>query len=94
MAHLGAARFAEARRRAADLGPGRTVAVLHMLADLHTGPLYRAMLELWVAARTDDALCAAAVPLEDRRAAGRRRHLLDDRARQLDHRLTTDRPEA
>lgn len=66
VAHLGAARFAEARERAVALpgGPGRTAAVLDMLATLHTGPLFRAMLELWVAARTDDALRAAVVPLE------------------------------
>ncbi|MHA6784959.1 TetR/AcrR family transcriptional regulator [Pseudonocardia saturnea] len=64
VAHLGAARFTEARERAAELGPGRTAAVLEMLAALHTGPLFRAMLELWVAARTDDALRAAVVPLE------------------------------
>jgi AcrR family transcriptional regulator len=130
--HLGAARFTEARERAARLpaGPGRTAAVLDMLARLHTGPLFRAMLEVWVAARTDDALRAAVVPLEaeigrethrltvellgaDESRPGvraavqqtldlvrglgisalltddgpRRRHLLDDWARELDRRL-------
>lgn len=130
--HLGAARFAEARERAARLpaGPGRTAAVLDMLARLHTGPLFRAMLEVWVAARTDDALRAAVVPLEaevgrethrltvellgaDESRPGvraavqqtldlvrglgvsalltddgqRRRHVLDDWARELDRRL-------
>ena len=74
VAHLGAARFADARQRAAALGPGRTAAVLDMLADLHTGPLFRAMLELWVAARTDDALRAAVVPLEAE--VGRETHRL------------------
>jgi AcrR family transcriptional regulator len=132
--HLGAARFAEARERAARLpdGPGRTAAVLDMLARLHTGPLFRAMLEVWVAARTDDALRAAVVPLEaevgrethrltvellgaDESRPGvraavqqtldlvrglgisalltddteRRRHLLEDWARELDRRLDT-----
>ncbi len=74
--HLGAARFAEARERAAGLpgGPARTAAVVHMLAGLHTGPLFRAMLELWVAARTDDVLRAAVVPLEA--AVGRETHRL------------------
>ena len=74
--HLGAARFAEARERAARLpdGPGRTAAVLDMLARLHTGPLFRAMLEVWVAARTDDALRAAVVPLEAE--VGRETHRL------------------
>ena len=74
VAHLGAAGFADARQRAAALGPGRTAAVLDMLADLHTGPLFRAMLELWVAARTDDALRAAVVPLEAE--VGRETHRL------------------
>ena len=76
VAHIGAARFDEARRRAATLpaGPGRTAAVLGMLAELHTGPLFRAMLELWVAARTDAALRDAVVPLEA--AVGRETHRL------------------
>jgi AcrR family transcriptional regulator len=130
--HLGAARFAEAREHAAAVraGPGRTRAVLELLARLHTGPLFRATLELWVAARTDAALRAVVAPLEaeigrethrltvellgaDESAPGvreavqetldlarglglsallsddgpRRRHLLDDWARRLDHRL-------
>jgi AcrR family transcriptional regulator len=137
--HLGAARFAEARERASRLpsGAGRTRAVLDMLARLHTGPLFRAMLELWVAARTDPGLREVVVPLEaevgrethrltvellgvDEAGPGvraaiqqtldlvrglglsalltddgpRRRHLLDDWARQLDHRLLDHRTEA
>lgn len=138
--HLGAARLGEVRARADALpdGAGRTAAVLDMLADLHTGPLFRAMLELWVAARTDDTLRAAVVPLDaavgrethrltvellgaDESRPGvraavqqtldlvrglglsalltdddtggreeiRRRHVLDDWARRLDHRLET-----
>lgn len=76
VAHLGSARFAEARSRASTLpsGPGRTAAVVDMLAGLHTGPLFRAMLELWVAARTDAVLRAAVVPLEA--AVGRETHRL------------------
>ena len=75
-AHIGEARFAEVRERAAGLpiGPGRTAAVLDMLAGLHTGPLFRAMLELWVAARTDHELRAAVVPLEAE--VGRETHRL------------------
>jgi AcrR family transcriptional regulator len=137
--HLGAARFAEARERASRLpsGAGRTRAVLDMLARLHTGPLFRAMLELWVAARTDPGLREVVVPLEaevgrethrltvellgvDEAGPGvraaiqqtldlvrglglsalltddgpRRRHLLDDWARQLDQRLLDHRTEA
>lgn len=66
VAHLGAARFAAARAAATGLpdGPGRTRAVLDMLADLHTGPLFRAALELWVAARSDAELRAVVAPLE------------------------------
>jgi AcrR family transcriptional regulator len=137
--HIGAARFAEVRERAARLptGPGRTAAVLDMLARLHTGPLFRAMLELWVAARTDPVLREAVVPLEaevgcethrltvellgaDESRPGvraavqqtldmvrglgisallsddgpRRRHVLDDWARQLDARLSDQHLEA
>ncbi|SHK18586.1 transcriptional regulator, TetR family [Pseudonocardia thermophila] len=66
VAHLGAARFAETREAAAALpvGAGRTRAVLEMLAELHTGPLFRAALELLVAARTDPELHAVVAPLE------------------------------
>ncbi|MDN5858301.1 MAG: TetR/AcrR family transcriptional regulator [Pseudonocardia sp.] len=76
VAHLGRARFAEARAAAAALsaGPGRTRAVLGMLAELHTGPLFRAALELWVAARTDPGLLAVVVPLEGE--VGRETHRL------------------
>jgi AcrR family transcriptional regulator len=74
--HLGAARFAEVREAAAALpdGPGRTRAVLDMLAELHTGPLFRAALELWVAARTDGELRAVVAPLEAE--VGRETHRL------------------
>jgi len=74
--HLGAARFAEAREAAAALpdGAGRTRAVLDMLAELHTGPLFRAALELWVAARSDAELRAVVAPLEAE--VGRETHRL------------------
>ena len=74
--HIGAARFTEVRERAARLpsGAGRTAAVLDMLARLHTGPLFRAMLELWVAARTDPVLRDVVVPLEAE--VGRETHRL------------------
>ncbi|GAA1940933.1 TetR/AcrR family transcriptional regulator [Nocardioides marmoribigeumensis] len=47
-------------------GAGRTRAVLAALAELYTGPLFTAALELWVAARTDPALHEAVVELEAR----------------------------
>lgn len=76
VAHIGAARFAEAREAAAALpgGPGRTRAVLDMLAELHIGPLFRAALELWVAARSDPELRAVVAPLEAE--VGRETHRL------------------
>jgi len=45
-----------------------------MLADHFTSPVFTAALELWVAARTDEALLAAVAPLEQR--VGRETHRL------------------
>lgn len=64
--HLAEIRITEIRQRAADLpqaGP-RAAAVLGMLAELCTGPLFTAALELWVAARTDAELRPAVAQLE------------------------------
>jgi AcrR family transcriptional regulator len=55
-------------------GPRRTRAVLQMLGDHFTSPVFTAALELWVAARTDAALLAAVGPLEQR--VGREVHRL------------------
>ena len=55
-------------------GPGRTRAVLGALGDHFTSDLFAAALELWVAARTDEALLAAVGPLE--RKVGRDTHRL------------------
>ena len=54
--HLTAVRREEVLARTAELptGGGRTRAVLGVLADLFTGPLFVAAAELWMAARTDD----------------------------------------
>ena len=64
--HLSDARRQELRAAAAELPTGtrRTRAVLEMLATHFTGPVFSAALELWVAARTDDALREAVAPLE------------------------------
>ncbi len=72
--HLSAVRGAELRDAASRLpeGPRRTRAVLDVLAAHFTGPVFAAALELWVAARTDDALRAAVAPLEQR--IGRETH--------------------
>jgi AcrR family transcriptional regulator len=53
-------------------GPGRTRAVLAVLGDHVTSPVFVAALELWVAARTDPTLLASVAPLEQR--IGRHMH--------------------
>ena len=74
--HLTEKRGAELAQGAAGLprGTRRTRAVLQMLADHFTGPVFTAALELWVAARTDEQLLAAVEPLEQR--IGRETHRL------------------
>jgi AcrR family transcriptional regulator len=74
--HLTEVRGADLAAAAARLPTGkrRTRAVLQMLADHFTGPVFTAALELWVAARTDEALLAAVEPLEQR--VGRETHRL------------------
>ena len=74
--HLTEKRGEELAAGAASLpgGPHRTRAVLQMLADHFTGPVFTAALELWVAARSDETLLAAVSPLEQR--VGRETHRL------------------
>lgn len=74
--HLTLVRGAELATAAERLptGPGRTRAVLQMLADHFTSPVFAAALELWVAARTDPTLLAEVAPLEQR--VGREAHRL------------------
>jgi AcrR family transcriptional regulator len=55
-------------------GEGRTRAVLEALGDHFTSDVFVAALEIWVAARTDEALLAAVAPLE--RQLGRETHRL------------------
>ena len=66
--HLSEVRGAELAAAARELPRGRrrTRAVLEMLAQHFTSPVFVAALELWVAARTDEALHAAVGPLEQR----------------------------
>lgn len=66
--HLSEVRGQELADAAAALPTGRrrTRAVLEMLADHFTSPVFTAALELWVAARTDPDLQAAVGPLEQR----------------------------
>ena len=72
--HLSEARGADLRAAADGLPTGRrrTRAVLGVLADHFTSPVFTAALELWVAARTDPALHQAVGPLEQR--IGRETH--------------------
>ena len=74
--HLTELRGAELRDavRRVPTGPRRTRAVLRVLADHFTSPVFTAALELWVAARTDAALLAAVAPLEQE--VGRETHRL------------------
>lgn len=66
--HLSDLRGEELRLAATGLprGKRRTRAVLEMFADHFTSSVFTAALELWVAARTDQTLHAAVVPLEQR----------------------------
>ncbi|MGH3411647.1 MAG: TetR/AcrR family transcriptional regulator [Marmoricola sp.] len=74
--HLTEIRGAELAAAAAGLPAGarRTRAVLEMLADHFTSPVFTAALELWVAARSDAELLAKVAPLEQR--VGRETHRL------------------
>jgi AcrR family transcriptional regulator len=64
--HVTEVRGAELAAAAENLptGPKRTRAVLQVLGDHFTSPVFTAALELWVAARTDPALLAEVAPLE------------------------------
>jgi AcrR family transcriptional regulator len=66
--HMGRRRSEALFEKAATLPRGRrrTRAVLDLLAEHFTSPLFIAALELWVAARTDPQLHAAVAPLEQR----------------------------
>lgn len=84
--HLSDLRGEELRESARGLPRGRrrTRAVLEMFADHFTGPVFTAALELWVAARTDQTLHAAVVPLEQR--VGREAHRIAVEALGVDER--------
>jgi len=66
--HLSEVRGRELAEAATKLPTGRrrTRAVLEMLAEHFTSPVFIAALELWVAARTDETLLANLAPLEQR----------------------------
>jgi AcrR family transcriptional regulator len=74
--HLALVRRDELAQAAAELATGarRTRAVLEMLGEHFTSDVFVAALELWVAARSDEALLAALGPFE--RTTGRETHKL------------------
>ena len=63
--------------------------MLEVLADLFTGPLFLAAVELWVAARTDPSLRHAVTDLESR--VGRATHRRTVEALGVDDRVTGNR---
>jgi AcrR family transcriptional regulator len=89
--HLTERRGAELARTLATVprGAGRTRAVVRLLGDHFTSPVFAAALELWVAARTDPALLAAVAPLEQR--VGREAHRLTVEALGVDEERAGDR---
>lgn len=76
VAHIADTRGAELTAALGDAptGPGRTRAVLDLLAEHFTAPIFAAALELWVAARTDPQLHDAVELLEEK--VGRQTHFL------------------
>jgi AcrR family transcriptional regulator len=69
-------RLALLRSHAADLpsGPGRTQAVVDMIEQCYTGPVFRAAIHLWVAASSDEKLRERVLQLEAQ--VGRETHRL------------------
>ena len=77
IAHMAEQWMITVRDRAKALprqGPDRTYAVVDMLVAVHTGPLFRAALHLWVAAADEEALRPRVGALESR--IGREAHRL------------------
>ncbi|SEN96177.1 transcriptional regulator, TetR family [Actinacidiphila rubida] len=77
IAHVAEQWLTAVRERARALpreGPDRTYAVVDMLVAVHTGPLFRAALHLWVAAGEEEALRPRVTALESR--IGREAHRL------------------
>ena len=89
--HLTERRGAELAETLATVprGTGRTKAVVRLLGDHFTSPVFAAALELWVAARTDATLLAAVAPLEQR--VGREAHRLTVEALGVDEGRPGDR---
>ena len=65
--HVAELRIAELRESVKRLPKGapRTTALVESLVELYTGPSFRAALQLWVQASTDERLRERVVPLEE-----------------------------
>lgn len=65
--HVAQTRIADLRESARRLpkGAARTEALVELLVDLYAGPSFRAALQLWVQASTDERLRERIVPLEE-----------------------------
>lgn len=74
--HMTEVRMDDIRRHVAELPQGteRTEAVVEVLVRIYTGTVFRAALQLWVAASADEALRAQIVPVEAQ--IGREAHAL------------------
>jgi AcrR family transcriptional regulator len=66
--HMSDVRLAELRDAAARLPAGshHTEGVVHLIVRIYTSSLFRAALQLWLAASADEALRARVVPLEQK----------------------------
>ncbi|MDQ2749531.1 MAG: TetR/AcrR family transcriptional regulator [Actinomycetota bacterium] len=67
--HVSQVRASEMKRELAELAGGRTpdtAAVVELVMNLFTGPLFRAALALWVAAAAEPQLREQMIPLEAR----------------------------
>ncbi|QUH03270.1 TetR/AcrR family transcriptional regulator [Saccharopolyspora erythraea] len=76
VSHVTDARISEIHEQITKLprGKGRTEGVVDILVRLYTGTVFRAALQLWVAASSDEALREQVVPVEAR--VGREAHRL------------------
>jgi AcrR family transcriptional regulator len=72
--HVAEQRLDELRAAAAGLSPGprRTEEVLHSIVAIYTGPLFKAALQIWTAASSEEVLRAHILPMEAE--LGRRTH--------------------
>jgi AcrR family transcriptional regulator len=68
LAYMSEVRMTEIRRESATLpaGAARTRAVVQMMVQIYTGPLFKAALQVWAIAASEPMLRAQLVPLEAR----------------------------